>query len=170
MATSFVFQRLCKRSYHAPSKYKLALYNGELYHNPWITLSHRTALSAHEPRKRLPITIHAIKKDVSKMQHNIANANFTVPMFPFNTMIVFITLVTYTICYTALDPDQIAEWKVEVDMYGLKGFITHLMDPNYMVGGSDDEEDEYEYEIVDDNSEEEEGWEYYYEEHQTDSS
>ena len=106
------------------------------------TICHRTALSATEPRKRLPIQIHSIKKDMSQMQHKIANADFQVHTVPFFPMVIFVTIVTYTVCYIALDPDQIAEAQVEIDMYGYKGFISHLLDPNYVIGGEDEDEDE----------------------------
>ena len=80
------------------------------------------------------------------MQHNIANADFKVAHFAFFPMILFVTVFTYTICFIALDPDQIAEAQVEIDMYGYSGFISHLMDPDYVIGGDEegDEEEEEE--------------------------
>ena len=114
--------------------------NGLLNRNRLFNIGYRTALSASEPRKRLPITIYSIKKDMSKMQHNIATADFKVHHFAFFPMTFFVTAFTYTICYVALDPDKIAEAQVEIDMYGWSGFFSHLMDSNYSIGGFDDDE------------------------------
>ena len=98
------------------------------------------------------------------MQHNIANADFKVHHFPFFPMTCFVTLITYTVCYIALDPDQIAEAQVEIDMYGYRVFLEHLADPNYKFTHHDDEEeDEWEY-FDEDIHEESDEWEYYDEE------
>ena len=142
MATVRIFQHLIRtKSYQLPIRHKIASYN-RINRNRLTHIGYRTALSAAEPRRRLPIQIYSIKKDVSKMQHNIANADFKVHQFAFFPMTVFVTIFTYTICYIALDPDQIAEAQVEIDMYGYRGFIEHLMDPNYVIGGDDDDDDE----------------------------
>merc|ERR1719295_239458 len=118
-----------------------------LHQNRWNMIWNRTVLSASEPRRRLPIQIHCIKKDVSKMQHTAAHSDFQVLHFPLIPMGCFIMGITITICYLALDPDQLADAQVEIAMFGYRGFIEHLLDPEYEIGQSlhhdDDEEDEY---------------------------
>ena len=122
-------------------------------------------LSASEPRRRLPIQIQSMKKDVRKMQHQIAHSDFKVVHFPIMQMGCFIAGLTYTLCYFALDPDQLADAQVEIAMFGYKGFIEHLLDPNYEIGqGLDDDDDDDEFEFVDEDEEEDhELYEYYYE-------
>merc|ERR1712228_1033064 len=114
--------------------------------------------------RRLPISIYSIKKDVSKMQHSIANADYTVHHFPFFPMVFCVTAITYTVCYIALDPDQIAEAQCEIDMYGYKVFLEHLTDPSYHFTHHDDEEEEDEWEYFDEDIHDENDdhkWEYY---------
>jgi len=96
------------------------------------------------------------------MQHQIANADFTVHQFAFFPMTVFVTVLTYTICYIALDPDTVADARVELNMYGwypfiFKGGFLKLFSHGFQ-GGGDDDDDEGEA------GDEDDEWEYYYEE------
>ena len=97
------------------------------------------------------------------MQHKIAHADFKVLHFPLVPMGFFIMGITCTICYLALDPDQLADAQVEIAMFGYSGFITHLLDPEYEIGQGlhdEDEEDEF---VDEDEEEDHELYEYYYE-------
>merc|ERR1711879_349966 len=103
------------------------------------------------------------KKDMSKMQHKIAHADFQVYHCPLFQVGFFVMGITLTICFLALDPDQLADAQVEIAMYGYGGFLQHLLDPEYDIGQGlhdDDDEDEY---VDEDEEEDNELYEYYYE-------
>lgn len=74
----------------------------------------------------------AIKKAVKKlqMQRSLQQSEEFVP-FAFLRMIFAVTLVTYFICYMALDPDHTAELRLELRMNGWRGLIHHLFDFNF---------------------------------------